>query len=351
MKLRSLLLLVFTSLVCATLAESISRLALGFGHGSSPEFFLQPGKIEGLVLGKPSTVYRQRYNRGDFDVEVKFNKNGLRDTRDVSKSAPNSIIVLGDSFAFGHGVSEDKRFSSILRDKYNLPVYNVAIPTGLDGYIALKAYASKLGSKSSNLILVLCMENDLVRKNQGFSIKSGLGSSEDSKSGVLIDMPSFAHVKSWLVDNSAFYYLLTSAIHNSPHLSSFFSGIGLIDSYMADSLGKNFEVDMGKTVEKIERILQGRNSMVFIVPNRYLWSEPGSSVSTELRQRHYKLMKLLRVKGVFVVDPLQAFERKGEPLSKYHFPNDGHWNPIGHQLVAQIIYSNLPESPLNKGLQ
>jgi hypothetical protein len=37
-----------------------------------------------------------------------------------------------------------------------------------------------------------------------------------------------------------------------------------------------------------------------------------------------------------VVDMRNRLEAGGNPLS-YHFANDGHWNPAGHQLAAQAL--------------
>ena len=65
-------------------------------------------------------------NTGDYDVEVTFNELGLRDARSLKASTPDSIVVVGDSFAFGWGVEERQRFSNLLQERLARPVFNVS---------------------------------------------------------------------------------------------------------------------------------------------------------------------------------------------------------------------------------
>jgi hypothetical protein len=67
-----------------------------------------------VPLGLPGVSYRHRHNAGDFDVEVRFNGLGLRDTADVRGADADDWFFVGDSFGFGFGVDEGDRVSSVL---------------------------------------------------------------------------------------------------------------------------------------------------------------------------------------------------------------------------------------------
>jgi hypothetical protein len=67
-----------------------------------------------VPLGLPGVSYRHRHNAGDFDVEVRFNELGLRDTADVRGADADDWFFVGDSFGFGFGVDEYERVSSVL---------------------------------------------------------------------------------------------------------------------------------------------------------------------------------------------------------------------------------------------
>ena len=70
--------------------------------------------VTGVLLGRPNSRTRQIKNSGDYDVEIAFNRHGLRDRRDIANGTARDLYVLGDSFAFGWGVEESERFSSLL---------------------------------------------------------------------------------------------------------------------------------------------------------------------------------------------------------------------------------------------
>ena len=166
-KLVNLSIFFFTSLICVFCSELIMRKILHFSQDTQVNFYSRDEIVPGVKLGKFNATFRQRKNTGDYDVTIDFNEYGLRDTRDVSKAKEDSFLIVGGSFTFGHGTNSGKRFSDLLFSKYGQDVYNVAIPGGLNGYESLINYAKKLGSKSKNLVLVISMETDLIKFNDG----------------------------------------------------------------------------------------------------------------------------------------------------------------------------------------
>src|SRR5262245_8364736 len=76
---------------------------------------------DGTPIGPRGAVLRQAKNTGDYDVEVRFNDLGFRDEKLLSKATKADLFVVGDSFAFGWGVSTEDRFSNRLEIILNRP--------------------------------------------------------------------------------------------------------------------------------------------------------------------------------------------------------------------------------------
>src|SRR5262249_9155377 len=121
---------------------------------------------EGVPLGPEGQDVRQATPKGDYDAIVHFNQHGLRDRKDLRQSKPTDWFALGDSFTMGWGVDEAQRYSDRLEQAfqtngYPARVYNIAIPENILGYAKLLRYAESRGAQVRQLIVGVCMENDL----------------------------------------------------------------------------------------------------------------------------------------------------------------------------------------------
>src|SRR5215207_11771876 len=61
---------------------------------------------DGVVLGIPNLRTTQGTPKGDFLMEIAFNRHGFRDTKDFVEARPDDLFSVGDSFSIGHGVAE-----------------------------------------------------------------------------------------------------------------------------------------------------------------------------------------------------------------------------------------------------
>ena len=77
------------------------------------------------------------------------------------------------------------------------------------------------------------------------------------------------------------------------------------------------------------------NARVVIVPSRQLWLGDSEARSAASRI-HNAMIAGARNRGIFLIDPREAFEADGNPL-RFHFARDGHWTAAGHMLVARIL--------------
>ena len=64
----------------------------------------------------------------EFDTNISFDRLGrVSNHPNEEKNKKKSIAVIGDSFAMGWGVNDNETFASILENKINKNVYNLAV--------------------------------------------------------------------------------------------------------------------------------------------------------------------------------------------------------------------------------
>ena len=84
--------------------------------------FLIAGElISRLVIGNAATSHkifpefsRAIYKTAEFDCVVHINRYGFRGTE--NRLLPGQVVVIGDSFVFGWGVSDDETWPTKLQD-------------------------------------------------------------------------------------------------------------------------------------------------------------------------------------------------------------------------------------------
>jgi GDSL-like lipase/acylhydrolase family protein len=312
------------AILCATvvallLTEGVVRLAApAYDPSGSVTFTNLP---DGTPVGPTNVVRRQRKNTGDYDVEVRFNALGLRDVKPLNASTPDSIFVVGDSFAFGWGVEEPQRFSNLVQARLGRPVFNISAPADFEGYEDLLRYAEKNGATIGTLIVSVCMENDL-RVYEGPEVVTAT--------------PEIGDVKAFLSEHSATYFLVTTALHRTPWLVRTAVRLGLVVPNFAEVEESDIsDAAVLSSSRRLTRLIGARRALVLIVPSRALW------VGTEQHRRqaaraHEMFIRLLAQAGLTVIDVRERFEREGHPLAN-HFATDGHWNAAGHRLAADAL--------------
>jgi hypothetical protein len=74
--------------------------------------------------------YRQRWKTPEWDVTVAIDGRGFRGT-DAPALEEADVVLLGDSFTFGHGVGDEQRFSAVLAQRRpDLKVLNLSYANG-----------------------------------------------------------------------------------------------------------------------------------------------------------------------------------------------------------------------------
>lgn len=330
---------VLTALISVFIAEWSVRLALpDYDPAGQMKFAYHPRA--GTVLGQPATEARQIKNSGDYNVAVRFNKNGFRDKQDVAGGRDRDIYVTGDSFAFGWGVEEEERFSSVLGTLTGRRVYNVSASSDLDGYARALNYAENLGARIRHVIVALNMIDDV--KNYALQAqqtnREELAASRSQTDQVPL---TFQNLKTMLLRDSALYFLLTSSIGSVEWLRTALVRIGLIKSIKVINGGPPADSAIFATADRLARLARRYDLTVLIIPSRGLWVGKSRDAASSF---HNKMRTALHRVGVKYVDLRRRMEGSGTPM-RYHFPNDGHWVAKGHALAARALAEYFPALP------
>lgn len=283
--------------------------------------------VDGVPLAPANTETIQWKNTGDYRVKVSINRLGLRDVKDLSQATAADLFVVGDSFALGHGVEENERFSNRLEGLLGQRVFNVAIPTDIAGYETLIDYAERQGAKVQKVVLAVCMENDIGQYRDRITPVTRLRERRNFAEAL-------RRSKMWLQRNSSAYRALGHQAHASQALQSLFVRLGFITP-AADGALRNVysQAAIDQSAERVAAIAAKHQVIIVIIPSRLRWV--GNNIEQE-RRLHAGFVEKLRALGLPVIDLAPAFEKGNHPMD-YHFPNDGHWTAAGHGLAAAEI--------------
>lgn len=308
--------------IAVGLMEGLTRLFLpAFDPSGRFEFRHRMGS---LWLGQPGITQRQIKNTGDYDVAVSINRHGLRDTGDIAEATAGDLVVVGDSFAWGWGVEADERFSNRLQTLTGRRTFNLATPTNIAGYGALLAYAQSLGARIGQVVVAVCLENDL-------GVYGAVDEPAEDRT---------AGWKEWLAERSAAYLLLTTVAHQTPWLNALAVRAGVIIPNLEGISKNDYEpAAIESSADKLQELSKRYRLLVVLIPSRALWVGENRAVEDRV---HKAFAAALAGRGVAMLDLRPLFEKEGAPLA-YHFANDGHWTARGHELAAEAIARCLAE--------
>lgn len=287
--------------------------------------------VNGLSLGMPSTTQRQIKNTGDFNVEVQFNRYGLRDSEDIRLAKSKDFLLVGDSFIFGWGVEEDERLGEQLEKLIARQTYNAAIPGDLNTYERLTNYARQKSNNEPRTIIGLNMETDILPYQ---AISPGPETTDaPPKPSIRLQV-----IKEFLIKNSAIYFLITRQIHQTDWLRNIAVSLGLIQPNLQNRAARvPTTKTIESTVQRATEVAGQYNATIVLIPSRYIWF---GTRRQELSAAHETIANAIKANGIDVLDLKPVFEAEGHPLD-YHFENDGHWKPIGHAKAAEALAEHL----------
>ncbi|MEQ8195493.1 MAG: hypothetical protein RIB59_13490 [Rhodospirillales bacterium] len=287
------------------------------------------------VLGPPNEAVRQIKNTGDFNIIVRFNADGLRDTRRFHDIRKDDFVFAGSSFTFGWGIEKKKRVSEQLEKFIGARVINVSMTAGIDNYAKMLSYAASHGAEIGRVIIAVTMETDI----KNYAPPSGRAVQNKTASNwKALNIPKpdagLMAVKTYLMRHSAMYFLVTSLIHSTPALKALAIRFGLIVPNLEGVREHRYSREETiAAAQYLARLAARYDTIVLLIPSRGLWH--GDQKEAE-NKRHRQFVEELKKRSLNFVDLRTLFEATGDPLS-LHFRNDGHWNTKGHTLAARAL--------------
>ena len=343
--------------------------------------YMQPDPELGS-LPKPNTLVE--YPR--FGASFSTNSEGLRGPeRTVARQAGvRRVVVLGDSFAWGHGVSAGQAFPEVLEQLLpNTEVINLGVP-GFNVRTELR-YFERVGAqyKPDVVLLALC-QNDIYdldaleqrRRNQNAPQPEVTPPLPHADEGGAV-----RSVKQFLDRHSYIYALCCHAVNSHKTLTRAavqlglkeeLAGFELLDDNLHGSL-----INPPPPVERAyEQILQdllrlnesvrsrGSRLIVAMIPALQAVNPDelvNSIAYTRYETGDFDLDKPYRILGGFltghgiqVVCPLATFREKRDLGATLYLPQDLHFNSEGHRLFAETaapaLKAMLDELPARQDL-
>ena len=286
----------------------------------------------GIFLGEPQTTYRHHHPYDDFDVSLTHNRFGLRDTKDLATATGEDLVLVGDSYAYGYGVEVNDRFSNLVEEKLGTRIFNISAPgMDIDNYGRMLEFAKYHGATIRRLIISICMENDL----RDYSNQPTKAASKQDRTSETLAWISLGMVEGLLRKYSALHHFTLYWLHNIDFLKRLMHNAGLIDIATAQVSTKALET----SAERLGAMAVQFDATILIIPNRLLWVVDNRY--DQALKVHKTFINLLKRRNLTVIDPSQAILGLTNPRS-VHFPNDGHWNELGHRVAAEYILNELP---------
>jgi hypothetical protein len=337
-------------LLLVVVSEGVLRVAMPHWQDFYSARFMQMEavpKFGAIATGLPSFDGYFAQNNGDFRVQIKINKFGLRNPEPI-ESANKRIWFIGDSMAFGWGVEQKEMYSTAVKGRLGKLTYNVASPgTNVCGYQALTARMPKT-VKPRAVIVGLILENDIKAYNCTNEAKISLKNLRD-KSNQSDRTLSWFGMKRMLTGTSALYNFTAVALKRVNFIREALTTIGIIRK--VDTYSQRFpEDDLAIVVEKTVQELSVLKNMfspetpfaVLVAPARFelINDDPF------YKRLRVSIIERLKSEKIAFVDPYKNFKQAG--YEQIHFVHDGHWTAFGHKLAAEEAVKWLNQNLLGK---
>jgi lysophospholipase L1-like esterase len=286
----------------------------------------------------------------EFSVTLRIDADGLRETPTRRPPAPDaaSILILGDSFAFGHGVEDDQTIAARLAEHLGpaVRVRNGGVMSygTLQELARFEALAPRLAPRLC--VLLFYAGNDVLdNARPALTVRSGWTMAAEQ------ELTWLRRVKLGLKYRSALYRVVAERFFPAR-----------TEGLCADHTSLGFDVFRTRPPERVERAwlltedslarfvertaAAGCQLVVAVLPARFQvepawWQElsqrcgfvPGE-IDLELAQR--RVVATCTRLGVPVLDLLPAFREAPESLY-YHGLLEMHLEPAGHALAATLL--------------
>ncbi len=341
---KNLLLLVVSSIVSIGVLEFTLRVIM-------PErLAFVPALENNSLTYVPNQVQRARHL--EWDHMININADGFRNDKNLNDIPEHSILVLGDSFPEGYGVSLESAFPKQLEEilgsaDHKTHVYNAGHSgTGLPSYRRVYREIFQLDDRIDRVIISLFIGNDVL----------STANPPDGRlrTGNVFGDGRLYKLKVFLGSQVAIYAVINHIIKTNPRLDAVCKKLGACDQplplniYAAPVIEKAIPHTLTFLTSFVEEIrADGRRALVLIIPTREQvddnhWQravhEFGDQIGVHRLDMNRRLTKELRAADIDVLDFTNiALDYQRQSQESLYFKYDGHWSPLGHRLAAKHL--------------
>ncbi len=335
-KLENILLLAGTVLVCLVLGETILAI-VGYQPRKTP-----PHAIPNLAAYWATDSLHGCYVVRDHHPDsLDYNQAGFRDTDEFTSEAVDTnafrILLLGDSYAFGHSaIGSGRCFAEVVEDELNLQgkvqLWNTGIP-GIGQKQELYSLKKYVPILKPQLVILAFVMNDFVNNSypmgkyyayedgkwiDRYRIDPSTGEVETLSPAETYARACFPRYFAGYLELSRLYCLFTDAVDKTCKTIN-----RILGRINAELMPEDLETTCKLIAEIRDFTIQYKSQLlVLIVPERIDLIGPGENYNAILN-----FLKELDISYIEVRDK----------LGKDDYAPDGHWNVDGHYKVGMIL--------------
>ena len=333
--------------VAIILCEFLSRLFLGGIFRNDP--VLLRNSLDGLTYKNNQST---KFISFEWDVEVEINDNGFRDINNIYQSKKDKVLILGDSFTEGFGVSLENSYPKKLEKLFHdsdipFDVYNAGI-TGNNLVDYIEIYNRYFANDDTIKVVIIGLfpGNDL--KNS-YKIRNV---TEIKKNNILNSLKQAA------AKNSTFYNILNRFIKSNYEISSILVKFGIIKEKknilvnydLKNSLQKEKIFYSTNLLNKFKESIIKKKLLVILIPSKeqindesweFLIRKHRDKINDIDRKLPTELVeKKLNDYGINVINFYNIFNlyKRKTPI---YFEYDPHINIQGHTIISSEIFKKL----------
>jgi hypothetical protein len=247
------------------------------------------------------------------------------------------VVVLGDSIAFGLGVSDDETFVHLLDERHNgIEAANLAVQGYGPGQELLVLLGDGLRQDPDVVVLAFCLDNDFADAVLPFALYDGRAPKPRFRlegDHLVLDRSSLRRsapqrVAQWLSDYS---YLFNRVSAFGPHLEA--AGGPHWTTLKHEALrDEEYALRLCLAIVRRMDAVCRERGITFVVaafPNWFTYR-----TKPWLPER---FLESLRSEDIAVVDMSERFVARGETFRAIALDGGGHLTPLGHALTAEEI--------------
>jgi hypothetical protein len=333
-------------------------------------FIFVPGKIEPAKTGslpvKPNVEVV--WSNPEWDVKVKTNSYGLRETTDTPLSQV-SVAFFGDSFTFGWGVEDNQQYSDSFAQNSQWPrneIVNFSWPNGFqpEHYEYFLKSNPELNPKIAIVGLYLGndLDSDLAETQYDPQTNTlELNSRSVNKNGQLVNIPSNLRWP-WRISISWSEFSKLSATLISV---SRFNEVLYKPGMGRPNTPNSVELEQAKTdlltnraitsLTRIDSLIQSRGGKLYVlvIPQSYYFGEfPNPHLNPELIAKRTELVLGPNLKSQTLATCMQlklsCIDSTPWLSAEDYFIQDGHWTAGGQAAVGEALAAQLAQSASNQ---